>query len=574
MVGVRVKLAAVLALAASLLLGAVGAAQAQDACKPVRKACIDAGFKPGAARAGTGLQRDCLEPLVSGQSQPRNATLPLPQVPASVLSACRQVDGPAGTRIPAMTRPAPPPAPRPGHWPNIVMILVDDYSLNLMAQSMPNLAALQGDGVTFDNYYVTDSLCCPSRSSIFTGKLPHDTQVFTNTPPLGGFGAFMAHDDVSHTFALALHAAGYRTAMMGKYLNGYDPAKDGPSPGWSEWDVAGNGYPEFNYALNENGQLNHYGTDQAAYLTDVLSDRADAFIRGAAGKPFFIEIATFAPHAPYTPAPRDADRFPGLAYSRAAPFLARPNATAPEWLKIMPPLGPNILAKIDHDFRLRVQADQAVDKLLGRLRATLAELGLDRDTYVIFTSDNGYHMGEYSLRPGKMTPFDTDIRVPLVVAGPNVTRGQVRNEFVENIDLAPTYAELAGAGAPLEPDGRSLAPLLHAAPGADGAIPWRRSVLVEHRHPGEDASDPDLQERASGNPPSYEALRADGVLYVEYDDAAKEVSYYDLRRDPLELNNIAGSMPASTLARWHTILSHNAACHGAAACWAAQSEAP
>jgi arylsulfatase A-like enzyme len=566
-----VKACAVAVAALALAAGLVGVASAQDACRQVRKACLGAGFVQGGAREGNGVQKDCVEPLVSGRPPPARSTRPLPHVAPDVLAICREADGPPGSNIPAATAPAPPSAPKPGRWPNIVMILTDDYSLDLMALSMPHLDAMRREGTTFANYFVTDSLCCPSRSSIFTGKLPHDTQVFTNTPPYGGFGAFMAHDNVGHTFAVALHAAGYRTAMMGKYLNGYEPARDGAPPGWSEWDVAGNGYPEFNYALNENGRVNHYGSDPTDYLVDVLSDRADAFIRKSAGSPFFLEVATFAPHAPYTPAPRDADKFPGLAYSRAAPFDAHPNTTAPGWLKEIPPLRPEDLVKIDKSFRMRAQADQAVDKMIGRLRATLAELGIDRDTFVIFTSDNGYHMGEYQLRPGKMTPFDTDIRVPLVIVGPGVAAGRTLSEIVENIDLAPTYVDIAGATAgPLQPDGHSLLPLLHAAPGADGLVRWRAAALIEHRHPTASEADPDIQEGPSGNPPSYEALRTADALYVEYDDTAHEVGYYDLKSDPLELENAASTLPGDALARWRAWTARNATCHGADACWAAQ----
>jgi arylsulfatase A-like enzyme len=549
-------------------------AQAEDPCRAIRKACLQAGFVQGGAKAGNGIEIDCVAPIVVGTPPPPQVTLPLPRLDPGVIAACRESRGPPDTQIPASTAPQAPPAPRPGRWPNIVMILVDDYSWDLIAQSMPNLAALRRDGTTFDNYFVTDSLCCPSRTSIFTGKLPHNSGVFTNTRPLGGFGAFQAHHDYSHTFALALHAAGYRTAMMGKYLNGYEPTKDGPPPGWSEWDVAGNGYGEFNYALNENGRVKRYGNDPADYLTDVLSDRADTFIRASATGPFFLEVATFAPHAPYIPAPRDAAKFPDLTYPRAASFGAQANETAPGWLKELQPLGPTDESEIDEAFRMRVRADQAVDRMIGRLRATLAELGLAGETYVVFTSDNGYHMGEYCLMPGKMTPFDTDIRVPLVVAGPGVAGGRSLSEIAENIDLAPTFTELAGEAGPTEPDGHSLAALLHTAPGTDEALPWRRAALVEHRHPTKDPADPDIQEPRSGNPPSYEALRTRNALYVEYDDTAHEVGYYDLSADPLELNNIAARLSPEALKRWHDADAANANCKGARDCWAAQSAAP
>ncbi len=118
---------------------------------------------------------------------------------------------------------------------------------------MPHVLAMQRTGTTLSRYYVVDSLCCPSRSAIFTGEYPHDDGVFTNSGRDGGYNAYNAHGDQSRSFAVALQNAGYQTAMMGKYLNLYVPTRDPPAPGWNVWDVTGNGYPEFNYQLNENG---------------------------------------------------------------------------------------------------------------------------------------------------------------------------------------------------------------------------------------------------------------------------------------------------------------------------------
>jgi arylsulfatase A-like enzyme len=505
-----------------------------DACGKIRSACRATGFVLEGARTDNGLKRY--------------------------------------SDVVAETRPSAPNLARPEALPNIVLILTDDYSIDLMSYSMSNLDAMQADGTTFSNYFVTDSLCCPSRSSIFTGKFPHNTQVFTNTPPWGGYEAFEAYGNAAHTFAVALQAAGYQTAMMGKYLNGYRPFKNGVAPGWSEWNVAGNGYPEFGYWLNRNGRTQYYGDEPSSYLTDVLAGLGDAFIRTSAGRPFFLEVATFAPHKPYIPAPRDADKFPGLTHHQNAAFGARPNAFAPGWLKEIPPLEPADIATINAAFRLRVQSDQAIDAMIGKLRSTLAELGLAGNTYVIFTSDNGLHLGEYSLRPGKQTPFDTDIRVPLVVVGPGVPAGRTVDDIVENIDLAPTFTEIAGEPGPTAPDGRSLMILLHPKPNV--ALVWRSHALIEHRHPTRGPADPDIQEPVSGNPPSYEALRTRDALYVEYEDTAHEVGYYDTRSDPMELNNIAASLPADTLSRWHRVLYGAAVCRGADACWAAQSAAP
>src|SRR5579864_5524289 len=161
--------------------------------------------------------------------------------------------------------------------PNIVFVLTDDLAWNLV-QYMPRVMKMQKDGVTFANYFVTDSLCCPSRSSIFTGRFPHDTGVFKNTGRDGGYAVFEARHDERATFATALSAAGYRTAMLGKYLNGYKPTTNSADPGWTYWAVAGEGYGEFKYDLKQSGKVVHYGTASKDYLTDVASGLAVDFI--------------------------------------------------------------------------------------------------------------------------------------------------------------------------------------------------------------------------------------------------------------------------------------------------------
>jgi len=197
--------------------------------------------------------------------------------------------------------------------PNVVVVLTDDLAWNLV-QYMPHVRQLQRRGLTFSRYFVTDSLCCPSRSAIFTGRFPHDTGIFTNMGADGGFQAFLNKGWESHTYATALAPLGYRTGFGGKYLNGYLPRTRHVPPGWTDWRTAGNAYGEFNYNLNENGALVHYGNAPGAYLTDVLATKGSAFINqaAAANKPFVLELATFAPHAPYTPAPRDATQSPAL----------------------------------------------------------------------------------------------------------------------------------------------------------------------------------------------------------------------------------------------------------------------
>jgi arylsulfatase A-like enzyme len=437
---------------------------------------------------------------------------------------------------------------------NVVMVLTDDLAMNLV-QYMPNVQALAKQGTTFANYSVTDSLCCPSRSSMFSGRFPHDTGVFTNSGSDGGFDTFHGRGEEQSTFATDLQAAGYRTAMMGKYLNGYLPKDKYVPPGWNEWDVAGNGYPEYNYNLLENGQVKHYGQQ---YLTDVLSTKATGFIDGSvrAGKPFMIEVATFAPHAPYTPDAPDKDKFPGLKAPRTAAYDKLP-ANAPAWLASRAPLTTAEQAQIDTAFRKRVQAVQSVDRMIGSIRATLQKEGVAGDTVVVFTSDNGYHMGEYRLDPGKQTAFDTDIHVPLIMAGPGVQTGATVTQPAENIDLRPTYDAIAGASTPSDVDGRSLVSLMAgSAPGS-----WRTAALIEHHGPDVNKSDPDYPAKNSGNPTTYNAIRTLDYTYVEYADGSKE--YYDRTSDPDELDNTYRSLNASRDAQLHQQLAALVTCHHA-----------
>jgi N-acetylglucosamine-6-sulfatase len=462
------------------------------------------------------------------------------------------------------------PLPGPSDKPNVIFVLTDDLSWNLVPY-MPQVQQMQRTGATFSNYYVTDSLCCPSRASMFTGRFPHNTGVFTNNAPDGGFDVFRQRGGERTTFGTTLQQDGYRTAMMGKYLNGYQPRENidgtGPyvPPGWNHWAVAGNGYPEFNYDLNINGQVAHHGDQPGDYLTDVLARQGSEVIdqAAAARNSFAMEIATFAPHGPFTPAPRDAQSFPGLTAPRTPAFNNVDAAAPPPWLGPVPPLKPDAIQHIDEAFRKRVQSVQAVDAMIGRLRQELVAKGLDRNTYLVFGSDNGYHLGEHRLREGKQTAFDTDIRVPLIVTGPGVPPGSTIDQMTSNIDLAPTFTEIGGTAGPPGADGRSLLPLLHGQRPRD----WRSSVLIEHHGPNQAADDPDRPQPGSGNPPSYQAIRTPTELYAEYANGQRE--YYDTVNDPDQLHNQAERLSPDHAQRLHDTLAGIARCQGTQACDAA-----
>jgi N-acetylglucosamine-6-sulfatase len=454
------------------------------------------------------------------------------------------------------------------HRPNIVFVLTDDLDWNLV-RYMPHVQQLQAQGTTFTNYIVTDSLCCPSRASTFTGSYPHNTGIFTNGGADGGFAVFHSRGEELDTYATRLRSHGYRTALMGKYLNGYTPQRrvDGRPlyipPGWSEWDVGGNAYPEFDYNLNENGRLIHLGSGPRAYLTDVLARRGSAFVdrAAAAGKPFFLEIATFAPHLPYTPAPRDAADFPGLQAPRTPAFNEADVSDKAPWLRDHPLLSAAQISQIDTAYRERAQAVEAVDDLIARLEARLQRDGVAGNTYIFFSSDNGYHLGDHRLLPGKLTAFETDTRVPLVVTGPRVGAGRDVARVTENVDLYPTFVRLGRAGSSALADGKGLIPLLLGHP----APLWRDTALVEHHGPDfGPAAGPDAAPPGSGNPSTYEALRLPHAVYVEYANGARE--YYDFQSDPYELTNTYPELSPSRVNALHSQLAGLESCRGAASC--------
>jgi N-acetylglucosamine-6-sulfatase len=473
---------------------------------------------------------------------------------------------------------APPGAP------NIVLILTDDQDVQSgMLPYMPHLQELLvAQGTTFPNNLVPLSLCCPSRTTILRGQYPHNTGVLTNALPNGGFEKAYNENLEASTVATLLHGAGYRTALFGKYLNGY-PDRASPTyipPGWDEWysAIAGDPYGEYNYTLNENTKPVPYGSTPADYGTDVYLGKALDFIqRAPSTQPVFIYFATYAPHAPYTPAPRHAGLFPGVTAPKFPSFNEADVSDKPQYISSKPLLSPADITNIDSIFRMRLQSLQAVDEAIASFVATLWSTGRLANTYLVFAADNGYHMGEHRLLPGKYTPYETDLHVPLVIRGPGVPAGVVRNEYTADLDLAETFAELAGVPPLSFSDGRSLKPLLTGPPSSA----WRQAFFLEEFGTGEfdppDAQAPstreplDLMDLATVVPiPSYYGFQAPGYKYVEYKSNERELY---VASDPYELTNVAGKVAPSILASLAAYLNRFDGCVGDA-CRAAEAAAP
>jgi arylsulfatase A-like enzyme len=418
-------------------------------------------------------------------------------------------------------------APAAQARPNIVVLMTDDQTLDSMAV-MPKTRALIGaEGTSFTRSFVNYSLCCPSRSTLYTGQYAHNHGVISNTPPNGGFTRL----DTSTWLPLWLQAAGYRTMHVGKFLNGY--GRDAPPsvpPGFNDWHgtVDPSTYNFYDFTVSENGVPRAYS---GVYSTDFIAVRANELIAVAApsAQPFFMSVAFVAPHSG---APREADDPPGIATPAVAPkysnaFASLPLPTPPSFneadmsdkplaLQARPAISAVRAIRIQEAYQQRLESllsvDDAVESIVSALRST-GELD---NTLILFTSDNGFFAGEHRVPTGKVLAYEPSIRLPLLMRGPGVPAGDTAGQLVTNADLAPTILDAAEAKPGRVEDGRSLLELV-----GDPGVEWGRELLLEGGN-------------AQGL--TFSGLRNYRWKYIEHTDG--EVELYDLERDPYELQSL------------------------------------
>ena len=432
------------------------------------------------------------------------------------------------------------PSPQPLR-PNILFILTDDQRWDTTdgthgiggADVMPRTRAeLADSGIEFKNGFMTTPLCCPSRASILTGSYAHRTGVYKNGGNNGGADDFAD----GSTLATWLQAAGYRTSLIGKYLNGYPqlwtpPAPPYAPPGWTEWRGARR-VSHFDPILVEPDGMGGYvqNTYTGAYFSDLLREKAKTFISDsvAAGEPFFLYLAFKAPHLPQEPATRHEGMFQSIPPWRPPSYNEADVSDKPDWVKALP--GQNS-AELDQIRIDQLEMLQAVDEAIGGnpafgivgIMEHLRNLGIADDTIVVYFADNGWYWGEHRLR-AKNNPYEEAIRSPMFVRYPPLAPlKRVEDRFALNIDFAPTFAELAGVGVPILHDGESLVRLF------DGTTPtWRTDFLAES-WPG---SHP------------WALVRDAQWKYTELPitpgdpETLFEVELYDLATDPYELTNV------------------------------------
>jgi len=488
--------------------------------------------------------------------------------------------------------------------PNIILILADDLDKELFSHSVRIDALITQQGARFDNHMVSLSLCCPSRATTLRAQYAHNTGIYHNGPGLGGFDLFYAKGLESSTVANWLQGAGYQTALIGKYLNGYPNAQSGPNyipPGWNYFisPNAGSPYTEYNYSLNENGITTTHGHQSWDYLQDLLTSRAVNYIKNVTvnnpDQPFFMYLAPYLPHAPALPParylnvpasvklPSATDQPQNFIYlnNLNLPTLYKvPRSPAyseidvndkPAWVRKLTPFSDYWRYQNDLQYTNRRLSMQAVEDMVESVVNTLKASGQLNNTYIIFTSDNGYHQGQHRMNAGKDTGYEEDINVPMVMRGPGIPKGTVISNITANVDLATTFADIAGVTPPSFVDGRSFKPLL------DGSQPdvWRKALFLEHRAPTitkssnngllepPDFYDLQMTHVTDFGPPVFVGIRTQAnaingygpINYIEYDTGERE--FYDISVDPLQLNNnYPATDPAviSRLSNWLTTI--------------------
>jgi arylsulfatase A-like enzyme len=492
--------------------------------------------------------------------------------------------------------------------PSFVVVQVDDATIDQLyatfspggipIQAMPyTLSLIAGKGITFNRYYAPYPLCCPARVTMLTGRYAHNHNVKGNVPPNGGFTGFKARQAYNHNLAPWLQAAGYRTIHIGKFLNGYgdepfDEGKDVP-PGWNAWHSvlrADTHHYFYGYTLNDNGVLDgpfgdpgswdtreygerdDFGCPNAPlngkpcfYETDIFNRIAWEEISGTSPEqPFYLQVDYTSPHGDFRrpagpePATRHYNLFAGAPYphGRSEGFNEGNVNDKPRFIREAPYLSFQEIRTYRVYYQKALESLRSVDEGVKLIHDTLGSLGRLRNTYIIFTSDNGFFFGEHRLTGGKFIAYEPATHLPLMMRGPGIQPGTATGELAANIDIAPTILELAGATPDKSIDGRSLVPFMR-----DPALRTRRPILFEsfvetadveaNGQPGSGeeapipgpAARPNTRAASNGAtasivapPKDYVGIRLGPYKYIEWPSGEKEL--YDINKDPNELNNV------------------------------------
>ncbi|KAH3877270.1 N-acetylglucosamine-6-sulfatase-like [Dreissena polymorpha] len=450
--------------------------------------------------------------------------------------------------------------------PNFVFVLTDDQDITMGGQEpMVKTKALIGDqGIMFSNMFVSSPLCCPSRSSILSGRYVHNHHAYNNTID-GGCNGPEWQEFEDELFPSRLQYRGYQTFFAGKYLNAYGAEHAGGvkhvPTGWDFWHGLVGNSVYYNYTLSVNGKAERHGDNyENDYLTDLIHRRGVEFLKNRnMTAPFFMMLSTPSCHDPFTPAPQYNASFPEAQVPRTGNYNMR--GKNKHWLieKTIVPLPNDTVVTGDGIYRRRWQTLLSVDDMVADVVQTLEDQGVLNNTYIFFTSDNGYHLGQFGLPDDKRQMYEFDIRVPLMVRGPGIKAGQISKEVVANIDLAPTFMDLAADSFAPGADGISMRAILR--PEDHVKRPVRDTILVEHVGEYQDmipeCPEYNGQGMANCNPHCVceDSVNNTFACMIQFSeeqmlktcqflDSMTFVEIYDTKSDPYEFNNLDPSMDA------------------------------
>jgi N-acetylglucosamine-6-sulfatase len=455
--------------------------------------------------------------------------------------------------------------------PNILLLITDDQDCLVGGiDHMPLLNKyLVKEGTSFSNMFVHTPICCPSRSSIFSGRYLHNGGALNNSVSGNCNGQAWQERLEQDTFAVKAHAAGYQTGFAGKYLNQYgersspgchtgnEQACRRVPPGWDKWmGLVGNSvYYNYRTVLSEDhgktSRIQKHGRAyNKDYLPDLVANRTLDMIHdfsATPSKPFLITAAWPTPHAPFTPAPQDKGTFAGAKAHRTPNYnTTRAQNAEKHWMmRRLAPIDAETEQWIDQTYQARSEALLSIDRHVQEFVTVLDKVGQLDNTIIIYTSDNGWQLGQHRIKGDKRQLYEHDIRVPLIVRGPGVAAGKTMDATVLNIDIAPTICEIVMFESPTNMDGRSLLSLF-----THPKQPWRDDFLVSYHGEGDPACGmwicpPPIPFHGGdcyNNTFSCIRKTADNSMYCRFDDDKKFVEYYNLEVDPWQLHNAADEL--------------------------------
>jgi arylsulfatase A-like enzyme len=444
--------------------------------------------------------------------------------------------------------------------PNVVVLTTDDQTVRDMIAMPQTQGLIGGQGASFPRSYVSFPLCCPSRATWLTGQHAHNHGVLGNTAPDGGYA--MLKD--GQTLPVWLQGRNYRTIHVGKMPNGYaETDQDYVPPGWRLPDGEFYGFiPDppsayYGFKLNENGAPVQY--TPLDYQTDVYAEKATQAIAAHTtafpNRPLYMEVDFFAPHDPADPAIRHDGAFSTAQLPIDKSFNEKDIKDKPGWLRAVKRMGGGLISKITNRYRNRLESLLSVDEAVAKIVTELNNRGILDNTYIFFTSDNGFMQGQHRLHQGKFVAYDPSAQVPLLVRGPGIPAGARPNEMVTNVDLVATILDIANAGAGITIDGRSYLPFAqNPATRSERPILFETGRAIALADPaGASAAgkgkkkskiyvknlDLDRTAQLSGRvikPPKYRAIRTRRYLLIKYSDHGREL--YDMAKDRLQVNSV------------------------------------